>query len=227
MAFDAHFRRIDMSSEHESSAAKRFLELIRGDSAYPIIRRRIASVCAMILGLGVLLLVGAACSIAVGAMASRSPELMASLIAGGAVVAVIGLSFIGLSRYLKERMSMQVDMADSLLRIGSRTPVVDAKTSRSGAESVVAQGSPQDLPALPMPNGSVSGAASAIPPAHRNASDRDDEGEARYMLIRAKDRIREGKRREAIELMREIVAQYPRTSSGQKAAAQLQKHGLG
>jgi hypothetical protein len=164
--------------EQESNASKCFLELIRGESAYTIIRGRITSNCAMIRGFGVLLLIAAAWSLVAGVLASG-------------------------------------------------TPVVGAATSRAGAASVVARESLQDLPALPMPGGDASGAMTAVSPAYRNASDCDDEGEARYMLIRVKDRIREGKRREAIELMREIVAQYPRTSSGQRAAAQLQKHGLG
>lgn len=217
-----------MSSEQDSNATKRFLELIRQDSAYPIIRKRIGSVCAMVLGLGVLLLLAAASSIVLGLLSSHSlDQRMTFLITCGALAAVVGLSLVGLSRYLRERMSMQVDMADSLLRIGSRTPPTGASTLRPGVASDAAHESLRDLPAIPLPTGAASRGVPAVPPALRNASDRDDEGEARYMLIRAKDRIREGKRREAIELMREIVAQYPDTSSGQKAAAQLQKHGLG
>ena len=214
-----------MVKQQESVACTRFLELIRGDSAYPRIRKRIASIYGQILALGIILiLVGV---IALAAIATpegqRSPAVPVVI---AAVAILLGLAVIEFAKYVREKMSMQVDMADSLLRIGSRTPDSAFHAARIEPVGELAQAAHSS--ASPRSELLISShARPEVAPGTRNASDRDEEGEARYLLIRAKDRIQVGQRREAIALMREVVAKFPGTSSGRKAAEQLQKHGLG
>jgi hypothetical protein len=213
-----------MVNQRESEACMRFLELIRGDSAYPRIRKRIASIYGQILALGIILILVGVIALAVIATPAgqRNPAISVII---AAVAILLGLAVIEFAKYVREKMSMQVDMADSLLRIGTRTPHSVNHHARVApvadlSEAAIAPASPRSEP--PMSSQVRLEAA----PGLRNASDRDEEGEARYLLIRAKDRIRVGQRSEAIELMREVVAKFPCTSAGQKAAEQLQRHGL-
>lgn len=148
-------------------------------------------------------------------------------IAAGVISIFAGWGVIEFAKYLRERMSMQVDMADSLLRIGSRPAdfAPSAPASRTAAEQQ-AIGVVAGLRAAVAVPISDSNPQHPLPAAQRTATDRDAEGAARYLLIRAKERIAAGQRVEAIDLMRQIVARYPRTTSGLKASEQLRKHRL-
>ena len=112
--------------QNESAQSKQFLSLIRADSAYPRIRKRIESIVSGWMSLGALILLAAAICLYICVRETMNGGAgVASVIFGVAFLLglALGLMIIEFARYLRERMSMQVDMADSLLRIGSRTPV--------------------------------------------------------------------------------------------------------
>lgn len=216
-----------MSSDAEIEACGRFLESIRGQSAYPRIRSRIRAIHGQIMTLGVILILVGVIAFAMLATAEgqRAPG---APVAVGVISIFAGWGVIEFAKYLRERMSMQVDMADSLLRIGSRPAdfVPSAPASRTAAEqqSIAAVGGLRAVAEVPIPDSDPERSPAA---AQRTAIDRDSEGAARYLLIRAKERIAAGQRIEAIDLMRQIVARYPDTASGLKASEQLRKHRLG
>lgn len=145
----------------------------------------------------------------------------------GVICIFSGWVVIEFAKYLRERMSMQVDMADSLLRIGSRpanfAPSAPASRTVAGQQRIQAVAGLRAAVEVPT---SDSDPERSLPADQRTATDRDAEGAARYLLIRAKERIAAGQRIEAIDLMRQIVARYPETASGLKASEQLRKHRL-
>jgi hypothetical protein len=220
------FLEIKMSSDTEFEACGRFLACIRERSAYPRIRSRIRAIYGQIMTLGVILILVGVLAIAMLATAEgqRAPGLPVIV----SVISIFaGWGVIEFAKYVRERMSMQVDMADSLLRIGSRptdlapaTVVIPAEAEQQRMATVAGSRAAVEAPS---PDSSPVPSLSA---AQRTATDRDAEGAARYLLIRAKERIAAGQRIEAIDLMRQIVARYPETTSGLRAAEQLRKHRL-
>ncbi|MFZ4723675.1 MAG: tetratricopeptide repeat protein [Phycisphaerales bacterium] len=205
--------------QNESAQSKQFLSLIRADSAYPRIRKRIESIVSGWMSLGALILLAAAICLYMCVRETMNGGAgVASVIFGVAFLLglALGLMIIEFARYLRERMSMQVDMADSLLRIGSRTPVqgvpVAAELPNLRAVSDVSMRAPLlDSPVAPAePDGGAS---------------TDREKLAKDMYRRAKEHLRGGSRQKAIETLRELINEYPETVAAAMAREQLRKSG--
>ncbi len=205
--------------QNESAQSKQFLSLIRADSAYPRIRKRIESIVSGWMSLGALILLAAAICLYICVRETMNGGAgVASVIFGVAFLLglALGLMIIEFARYLRERMSMQVDMADSLLRIGSRTPVqgVPVATVLSNLRAV----SEVSIPA-PLLDSPVAPAAPDGDPSP------DRETLAKDMYRRAKEHLRGGNRQKTIETLRELIDEYPETVAAAMAREQLRKSG--
>ncbi len=189
--------------QNESAQSKQFLSLIRADSAYPRIRKRIESIVSGWMSLGAMMLLAAAICLYLGVRETMNGGAgLASVICGMAFLLglALGLMIIEFARYLRERMSMQIDMADSLLRIGSRTPV-------QGVPVATALPNVREVPEIPIQAPLLDAPIVSAEPDGGVSADR--ESLAKDMYRRAKEHLRGGNRQKAIETLRELILEYP------------------
>ena len=205
--------------QSESAQATQFLSLIRADSAYPRIRARIEKIVSGLMSFGgLILLVSIICLFMSIREAMGRGSGAASVVFGVAFLVglALGLMIIEFARYLRERMSMQVDMADSLLRIGSRTPV-------QGVPVATALPNVREVPETPIRAPVLDAPIVSVEPEGGVSADR--ESLAKDMYRRAKEHLRGGNRRAAIETLRELIHEYPETVAAARAREQLRKSG--
>jgi xanthosine utilization system XapX-like protein len=216
-----------------------FLEQVRLGSMNPRIRKRIDAIVRgwMLLG-GFFIGSGVVFSLIVLRSARDNDRFLAL---GGVFGLVIGWCIIEFARYLKERLSMQVDMADSLLRLGSRPqsagvpPDASLRFRGEGGSPPVPpdSGNPDTQPDARCVNPVEEGAGNDgdIPPNRtRWPSEPENvrmvESEAGALYAEARAMLQAGDRRAAVEKLRTIASRFPESISGRKAADKLRRAGL-